>query len=260
MENKIIKQNYLKETLVLVHGLGLGGWVFNENYAPYFRAQGYKVIVINLPGHSANSDAHLRQHMPLQQCVNHVEEVINNLSDPFVLLGMSLGGGICQRIMAENESRQNLKGAVLLSSVSPVNSLVFTLRMCQKMAVKAPNILVDFFRNVTNKHLVFSDTTFKEISSKSIDQYISQIIPGFSLLEYEVFFQDLFKQAPKIDLPLRVIGGEDDALFPPEVTKFIGSYYNTTPYILPGLGHMIPIESNYMKSIEVIEPFLREVF
>ncbi|MFC3195096.1 alpha/beta hydrolase [Marinicella sediminis] len=249
-----------KNNIILIHGLGLGDWVFNEQFVPYFQSQGYEVTLITLPGHSAQDDAGTRQHISLQRCIAHVKNTIKQITGPYVLIGMSMGGGICQHIMADAQGLEQLKGAILLSSVPPTNSLVFTLRMCQKMAVQSPDVLIDFFCNKTNQKLIFSPHSLTHMPAKTIDHFVNQIIPGFALLEYEVFFQDLFKKAPQINHPLMVIGGQEDALFPAEVTQFLASYYNTTPHILPDLGHMIPIETNYLHSLQVMEPFLHEVF
>jgi pimeloyl-ACP methyl ester carboxylesterase len=75
-----------------------------------------------------------------------------------------------------------------------------------------------------------------------------------------VFFQDLLKSPLITNLPIKVIGGEDDLLFSPEVIQFTASYYSLRAEILSGLGHMIPIESNYQKGINAIDSFLNEVY
>lgn len=248
------------KTIVLVHGLGLGSWIFDEHYVPFFKSQGYEVVVVELPEHTSTSSQTARQQLSISRCVDHVKQQCSKITGDFVLIGMSLGGGICQHIASEKGAFANLKAVVLLSSVAPINGLIFSLRMCQRMAKSDPKVLSDFFCNVTNERLVFSSYSLKTLSQERVQSYVDKILPNFSLLEYEVFFQDLFKSPVEISLPMCVIGGEDDALFPPEVTRFIGSYYNVDTHILPELGHMIPIEPKNNNSLNIIEQFLREHF
>lgn len=248
----------IKKTIVLVHGLGLGRWIFDEHYVPFFKSKGYEVVVVDLPEHRLSSSKTARQRLSISRCVEHVKQQCSEIAGGFVLIGMSLGGGICQHIASSSGAPENLKAVVLLSSVAPINGLIFSLRMCQRMAKSDPNVLSDFFCNVTNERLVFAPYSLKTLSAKQITNYVDKILPNFSLLEYEVFFQDLFKSPVEISVPLCVIGGEGDALFPPEVTRFIGSYYNVDAHILPDLGHMIPIEPNNNNSLNLIEHFLLE--
>lgn len=251
----------MNKSLVFIHGIGLGDWVFQENFVPYFESSGFTVHNVNLPAHEASSTSLERQKISLDYCVNFLDEFLTKeVNNSFVLVGMSMGGAICQRLLSRGYSNQNLKGLVLLSSVPPASNLPFTLRLCRNLALTKPELLVDFFSGKTNFELFFSPQSLEAMSTDKIKYYRDKVLTGFSRLEYEIFFQDLMRKPLKIDIPLKIIGGEDDLLFPPELMQFTASYYSQKAEILPGLGHMIPIEINYSKGIKAIEQFLKEVF
>ncbi|MBQ4813843.1 hypothetical protein A7985_22725 [Pseudoalteromonas luteoviolacea] len=250
--------NKKDKTIVLVHGLGLGAWIFEESYVPYFQSLGYEVKVVELPEHTPESSNLARQQVSVDYCVEHVKQECQSIKGDFVLVGMSLGGAICQHIASQKDVSDNLKGVVLLSSVPPVSGLIFSLRMCQRLAKSHQQVLCDFFSSKKNERLLFAPHSLERLPSEQVTEYLEKILSNFSLLQYEVFFQDLFKFPVKINVPLCVIGGEDDMLFQPEVNRFIGNYYGVKPHILPKLGHMIPIEPENNNSLQVIEQFLRE--
>jgi pimeloyl-ACP methyl ester carboxylesterase len=251
----------MNKALVFIHGIGLGEWIFQENFVPHYRAQGYEVHTFNLPGHAAQTSEAEKQRITLETCVHFVEQYLTaNLAVPYVLVGMSMGGAISQRLLARGSAGRNLRGLVLLSSVPPANNLVFTLRLCRKLALANPQVLVEFFSEKLNPQLMFSPETLSRFTRERTADYLGRILKGFSRLEFEIFFQDVLPATLTPGVPLKVIGGEDDMLFSPEVTRFIAAYYSGQAEILPGLGHMIPIEPNYRHGIQAIDSFLQEVF
>ncbi len=251
----------MTKSIVFVHGLGLGEWVFEEHFVPHYRAQGYEVHTFNLPGHTSGSTAVERQRVTLDVCVQFVQDYLEaKLSQPYVLVGMSMGGAICQKLLASGYAHKNFSGVVLLSPVPPVNNLLFTLRLCRKLAVSEAGVLVDFFSEKPNSLLMFSRESLLRFSTEQTESYVRKILTGFSRLEYSVFFQDLVPKPFQVNLPLKIIGGEDDLLFSPEVLHFTAAYYSLQAEILPGLGHMMPVEPAYGRCIDAIDSFLSEAF
>lgn len=251
----------MKKSIVFIHGLGLGEWLFKENFAEEFNLLGYDVHTFNLPGHNATSSSQERQRINLNMCASYVEEyLINKLHNPFVIIGFSMGGAILQKILTREFQNQYLKGGILLCSVPPSNNLIFTLRLCNKLALNNPDALVNFFKQENNPKLLFSDFSMKIMGEAKINEYMRRLYKGFSYLEYEIFFQNLLEGQPPIHIPLKVIGGADDKLFPPDVVNFTASYYSQKAEIIPDIGHFIPVEPHYPKAIDSITAFLKEIF
>ncbi|MCW8879941.1 MAG: alpha/beta hydrolase [Kangiellaceae bacterium] len=251
----------MTKSLVFLHGLGLGGWVFDEYYTSHYQALGYTVHNINLPGHNVHSTPLDRQRISIKNCVSYVKDyLLTHLHEPYAIAGMSMGGAICQKLLEEEFYPNGLRGVVLIAPVPPTSNLMFTLRLCRKLARDNPELLVDFFSDSTNAKLVFSPQSLAHMTSNDIERIMSRTLTGFSLLEYELFFQDLLKKDVVSRVPIKIIGGEDDQLFSPEVIKFTASYYSQEADILPGLGHMLPVESNYLQGINSVDSFLRVIF
>ena len=252
--------------IVFIHGIGLGSWLFEAHFKAWFAARGWQVYCVNLPGHVATATAAEKRAVTIDSCVEHVEQVLRTQVSPaeaprpYVLVGMSMGGAVCQRLLAKGGlTNGGLRAVVLLSSVPPQHNLTFSLRLFQRLAVSMPAVLVDFFRGEVHPALMFSPESLQCMAETDVNRYRNQILTGFTQLEREIFFADLLPAAMPLPCPLKIIGGEKDALFPPDVTHFTAAFYGGTAEILPDLGHFIPVEYHYQQGIEAIVRFLAEV-
>ncbi|UAA37457.1 alpha/beta hydrolase [Paraneptunicella aestuarii] len=250
----------MAKSIVFIHGIGLGKWMFEEYFVPWYESQGYEVHALDLPGHSPQSTASERQGITLDICVQYVADYLSqNVHSPFVLVGMSMGGAICQRLLAGGFADPNLRGVVLLSSVPPCHNLTFSLRLFRRLAQSNSEVLIDFFTDKVNSKLMFAPETLSSLSEQQIQGYLDRIVKSFPMLEFEIFFKDLLSKPFTPPCPMKIIGGEDDLLFTPDVIEFTASYYSKKAEILPGLGHLIPFETNYQRGIDAIDRFLTEV-
>ena len=78
-------------TFVLVHGASHGSWCWDK-VVPLLEAQGHDVIAVDLPGNTYGEyDIPLGQ-VSLDSYAHHVCEVLDELDEPAVLVGHSLGG------------------------------------------------------------------------------------------------------------------------------------------------------------------------
>lgn len=251
----------MSRAIVLIHGLGLGEWVFEQHFTVQFQAAGYEVHTFNLPGHDPRVSLGERQRITLDACVRFVEDYLSqHLTVPFALLGLSMGGGIIQRLLAGGYRNTLLRAVVLLCSMPPTNNLLFTLRLCNRLALQHSKVLVDFFAQRANAQLVFSPASLGSLGMQQVDAYLQRVLPGFTQLELEVFFANLLNERSTTDLPMHVIGGADDMLFDVDTACFTAGYYAQRAEIIPGLGHMIPVETNQRFAFDSIHSFLAGIF
>jgi pimeloyl-ACP methyl ester carboxylesterase len=76
---------------VLVHGAWHGGWCW-EKVVPLLHKAGHEAVVIDLPGHDAET-AHIPiSNITLQSYVDRVCEALDASEEPLILVGHSMGG------------------------------------------------------------------------------------------------------------------------------------------------------------------------
>ena len=78
-------------TFVLVHGASHGSWCWDK-VVPLLEAQGHHVIAIDLPGNTYGEFDIPPAQVTLDTYAQHVCKVLDQLDEPVVLVGHSLGG------------------------------------------------------------------------------------------------------------------------------------------------------------------------
>ena len=76
-------------TYVLIHGAWHGAWCWDK-LAPLLQDQGHTVIAPDMPAHG--QDLMPISEVTLQSYANRVCEVVNQQTEPVILVGHSLGG------------------------------------------------------------------------------------------------------------------------------------------------------------------------
>ena len=78
-------------TFVLVHGASHGSWCWDK-VVPLLEAQGHQVVAVDLPGNTYGEFDIPPAQVTLETYAQHVCKVLDQLDEPVVLVGHSLGG------------------------------------------------------------------------------------------------------------------------------------------------------------------------
>ncbi len=78
-------------TFVLVHGASHGSWCWDK-VVPLLAAQGHESIAVDLPGNTYGELDVPPGQVTLKSYTDHVCDVLDDLDEPVVLVGHSLGG------------------------------------------------------------------------------------------------------------------------------------------------------------------------
>lgn len=78
-------------TFVLVHGASHGSWCWDK-VVPLLEAQGHQAIAVDLPGNTYGEFDIPAGQVTLKSYTHHVFRVLDQLDEPVVLVGHSLGG------------------------------------------------------------------------------------------------------------------------------------------------------------------------
>ena len=78
-------------TFVLVHGASHGSWCWDK-VVPLLEAQGHETIAVDLPGNSYGEFDIPHKEITLDTYAQHVCKVLDQIDEPVMLVGHSLGG------------------------------------------------------------------------------------------------------------------------------------------------------------------------
>ena len=78
-------------TFVLVHGASHGSWCWDK-VVPLLEAQGHRAVAVDLPGNTYGEFDIPAAQVTLDTYANHVCKLLDQMNEPVVLVGHSLGG------------------------------------------------------------------------------------------------------------------------------------------------------------------------
>ena len=111
---------------VMLHGICAGAWVFPEAFIEPLLDQSYRIHTLSYRGRGESEGRGRIHHWRLSDYVSDVVSILNELSEPAIVVGHSLGSAIAQVLMRDECS---LVGVVLMSPVPPKGLSTISLRM-----------------------------------------------------------------------------------------------------------------------------------
>lgn len=227
--------------IVMLHGICAGAWVFPRPFIQPLLDQGYRVHTVSYRGHGESEGRDQINHWRLSDYVSDVVSVLDQLPEPVIVVGHSLGSAIAQILIRDGYP---MAGVVLMSPVPPRGLSNISLRMLwsdpmayQQLAV-ALTVGVHHVSERVGARLLFSKTEitdevrsfFSQCSDESPWLAIDlQGIPRIAPLEYN----------PAAMPPILVVSGHDDRLIRPSDADEAGRFYQTDVHWVRGGSHML---------------------
>jgi pimeloyl-ACP methyl ester carboxylesterase len=232
----------MKETIVFVHGMCHGSWCWEEQFVPYFDKLGYNCITLNLPGHEIEGSTR-RISYSLSDYVQALRNEVENLNEPPIIIGHSMGGMILQHFLKTG----SCKKAVLMASVPPSGVLLASLRVIFSYPGVIPHLLLRNLLGAFTKypHLMFNKALLSaryahRMCAESFRAYLGLLIP-------------ISHTSP---IPILVLGGSKDALITVRELESTANHYNAKLTIIDGGSHDLMLDDDYQKSAQAIEKWI----
>lgn len=238
--------------IVLIHGAGQDttSWRYN---IPHF-AESHRVVALDLPGHGKSEVVlpPINVTADYARCVwKFIEEL--RLERP-VLMGHSMGSGICLTVALEHGEK--IGGMVAVDGADKV------------VGVFAPEIYQSYLESPLELMLEMTMESFRSLCSKStpqarieeIAQDLLRIHPRVTAGDTQAFDSfDISSRSPSIKTPVLFISGSDDFLVTPEMVRASAKKIRGSKVVvLDGVGHFPHTEAPDRFNREVSE-FLRAI-
>ncbi|WP_051284197.1 alpha/beta hydrolase [Desulforegula conservatrix] len=251
-----------KPPILFIHGAFISAKCWEVYYLDYFAEKGYHAIAISLSGHGASKGGDKLYTLAISDYVKDVASVIATMDQEPILVGHSMGGLIIQDYLKLPGSRA--KAAVLMAS-SPPEGLSRTAptmlfqhpASCMKLNMinmLPRSMWAEFISAEELRDIFFSKLT----SLESIMRFLPMFQHESPMAIFEMTFFDLFT-IRKINVPIFVMGGENDIIIPPGFVKYTASFYNTKPVVLENEGHAIMLSDDWKTGADRIIKWLDEI-
>lgn len=240
--------------LLFVHGGYATASCWDAYFLPWFSHRGFDCHALDLSGHGA-SEGHERLHSyGIDDYAEDLAQVVRRLAGPVILIGHSMGSAVVERFLERNRAQ----AAVLMAPVPPSGILGATL----KIALTEPAF---FDRQGRASRGEYTPEALRTIR----DVYYSRETGTDDLIRFGRFFQSESRRAildltllamrirlPRAALPVLVVGGEADALFPPAGLPFTAARWQAEVAVIPRAGHTLMLDAHWQIAAQRIATWI----
>jgi len=246
----------LRSTPVLfVHGAWHGAWCWEEHFLPYFAEKGYSSYAVSLRGHGASESPARFRFARIADYVADVAQIVEQLPQPPVLVGHSMGGLVVQKYLEEH----TVPAAVLLASVPVKGVLKTTLRIVLRhpLAFVKANLTWSLYPIVGRPRLAREAFFSADISSEKLESYFSRLQDESYLAFLDMMMFNL-PNPEKVQTDLLIMGADDDSIFYPDEVEATARAYKTKPIMFAGMAHDMMLEKGWETVADRILNWLEE--
>ena len=238
-----------KPPVVMIHGAFVGPWSL-DGFARKFRAAGYEVHAPCLRHHDKPKPPSELGQTSLTDYAADLENLLEDLDAPAIMVGHSMGGLLAQMLAARCE----VHVAVLLAPSAPWGlppASLFEIASAQAMLLN-----VGFWNSVLkpDQH-VAGHYSLDRVPPAERDAMFARFVPESGRATFEIMHWGLDMgrasevDARKVTCPLLVIAGSDDRVNPPGTVERIAALYRerATYEKISGMSHWLVGEPGWEK-------------
>jgi pimeloyl-ACP methyl ester carboxylesterase len=240
--------------LIFVHGGYATAGCWNEYFLPWFSRQGFDCHALDLSGHGKSEGRERLDSFGIDDYAQDLAQVAEDLDEPAVLIGHSMGTVVVERFLERHQAR----AAILMAPVPATGILGATM----KIALTEPSFFSQQARAIRGEYNQQTLETMREVyyseetSSEDLMRFAG-LFQGESrraLMDLTLLAMRLARHRPK--LPVLVLGGQSDAVFPPDLLGFTAARWHADVAVIPRAGHTLMLDAHWLAAAERMAEWL----
>lgn len=244
-----------RPTLVFLHGVYHGSWAFEE-FSRAFGDAGYRVALLDMPGHWGDERLDTRSDIGYSSIVDATSQMMDEIPGRKIIIGHSLGGLVAMSL----QPRTDVHAMVLMATPLPHAIRSKQWRLLVEYPRQAAGFLItgnpDWLYHhepFTNKYLFSS---FTPVEKKMYANERIQSLHEPRKLFKEIMAKNFPRQTPL--KPTLIMIGSEDPTVTPEVGKQLQEITGGQIAIVDRAGHDIMLEDCARSASELILKWLLE--
>lgn len=236
--------------LLFVHGAYTHALCWMPNFVPYFNARGFDCYTVDLSGHGQSAARASLHGFGLADYAVDLAEAVASLPALPILVGHSMGSLVVQRYLASGQAA----GLALLSPVPPTG----TGGSAARLALTRPEFFAELPR-VTSGHPtqrtleVMAEVYFSpEMSLDAVLACLPMIQDESEQAVAEMATLPFQPVGRRPDIPALVMGGREDAVFPPSMLFFTALSWRARQVVVDGAGHMLMLDPQWEEAARAL--------
>jgi len=228
--------------LLFIHGTLHTAACWDAHFLDYFAQHGYAAHALNLRGHGNSEGREKLRWTRISDFVKDVENAVQQLPSPPILIGHSMGGFIIQKYLEDHD----VPAAVLLSSASPAGLLPTAIRTARRQpwVFTKVNMTMSLLPMIATPELVGEAFFSKDLPQELLLEYWKQTQDDSFMAFLDMIALDL-PQPEKVKTPLLVLGAARDNMIDPSEIEATARAYHTQAEIIPDVAHNSMLEQRW---------------
>lgn len=238
-------------SVLLLHGICLGAWVWEDNFLPYFAEHGFPTYALSLRGHGESDGADRTESWRLRDFSDDLDWAVRQIGGDVVIVAHSMGGGVAQYYL---KNGRRAAGLVLIASVPPHG----LFRASVSMYNRNPMLWDELYKARTGRFRDFDLTIIerslfsKPLAPAERKQLLRRLSAPAVRASVELIGWPPIAPFPWMLPPVMIVGAEKDDLVPLIDVFLASAYYCVFPQIIPGSAHAIMLEPQWERAAEVV--------
>ncbi|WP_137938404.1 alpha/beta hydrolase [Chitinivorax sp. B] len=242
--------------ILFIHGAYSAAWCWETFYLPYFASHGYDCYALSLRGHGGSEGHEYLALTSIDDYLADIRQITQDLPTPPILVGHSMGGMLAQLYL----HKYSAAALVLMASVPPEGLLGATMQL----AFREPQAFFELnLIHASDGRLSTIASIRRQLFSDSMPEqqavrYLARFQPESHRAILDLSFLPFRTTDKPVNLPVLVIGAEQDGLFPPYLVHATASRYGVHAEIFPNMAHVMMLEPNWEEPAKRILNWLSE--
>jgi len=248
------KQRLHEAPILMAHGMWHGAWCW-EAWQKLFTEWGWESIAYSLPGHAQSP-----VQRPVWLCtydyyLAFVRDEVKRLPRKPILMGHSMGGGLCQWylrhigddlpaiVLVAPWTSHNMMAdsGPLVLKLDPLVAILVSLAWNARPYVRSPRIAARAL--ITDGALLSPEELFARLGTES----------ALVMMQHNPPF---WHPTENVKTPMLLLAAEKDAVIGVEPLRRSAAHYNATYVVIPNAGHNLMMEKSYQETAQQINDWL----
>lgn len=238
--------------LLFQHGMWHSAWCW-ERWQTLFAEWGWESVSYSLPGHGKSPEQRPIRLCTLDYYLAFLKAEVARLPRQPVLIGHSMGGALTQWYL--RHVGDDLPAAVLAAPwPHKFQAIDDACRLWRNDPLGFLHIFIDWS---ASGFMRSPESAARLLTSPQAVISPSELHAHLGPESILVLLQHLSWKAPdKVNTPLLIIAGQEDALFPFKRPLTSAMHYQADFYLAKGAGHNVQMEHNYAETARHIHHWL----
>lgn len=237
--------------LLFLHGAFHGAWCWQENFLPYFSAQGFPSYALSFRGHGKSEGREELNTFTLEDYLEDTLQAIGLIGGKPVLIGHSMGGAVAQMLIGSHQDK--IAGVVLLAAIPPHGMLKDMFRLC---FTKFRSVMRLALFNEGKAESFPTELLFSEGLPVEKKEEFAKLSQPESRKARNQFMKRIVTRRFNGEVPVLVLGGEKDCFLSPRALSATGRMYKTEAVILSGISHDMMLDPAWRSAADEILRFI----